>query len=322
MWGSHTTVRSTRDASAERSGSDRVSTDEHAELIPVAAQGGRVVHLGDFEDGLDGWRGGEGVDLAQVAQTDRPGVVSSGSKALEIDCSGPAAATITNEQRARDADWLDQPFLTATIMPGTLAGTDAPIHASFGLVHAAGTRGRGRPIGAGGRNGSRAHTGRGRGNERRHGRLTSETFSAPQGQPVRLYWDLSDVDERVLDAVVRLELVCERADQPVDEGPYGRGGATGIRGPIYVDDITLSDSPDTITAARLQTHWQQLVLALGSHTETVTEVKKTSVASGHFVFEDGTADYHFRLHEDGRQSFTLGEQTYHFADGMAAVQRE
>ncbi|MFB6189288.1 MAG: hypothetical protein ABEI57_05345 [Halapricum sp.] len=320
MWGTHTGGQSTIPAD-EQSASKTVSIEEYRRLIPVAAQGGDVVELGDFEAGLDGWNPGEYVTLARVRDTARPGVVSNGSAVLRLDSDGALAPTITNEQRVRDADWLGHPFLTATIVPDELAGTDAPIHARLRLVHANGRTGRGARVGSRSHSGDRARPRRERGTDRRHATLTSETFSAPQGQPVRLYWDLRNVDERVRNSVVRLDVCFERADQSAADGPFGHATAAGVRGSIFVDDVTLSDSPDVVAAAKLQTHWQRLLAARGSHVETVTEVKNSSVESGRFVFEYDEVRYDFVIDADGTHHFTLGDVTYHFEDGMAAVER-
>jgi hypothetical protein len=320
MWGSHAATQSAEQW-ADRSGSETDSAPDHLPLIPVAAQGGDIVDLGEFESRSDGWRAGDRVTLDRFRSGDRTGVVTDDSVALRLDVDGAVSASISNDRQVRDADWADHPFLTATITPGDLAGTDAPIHASFRLVHAAGQAGRGQPAGSPSPQ-TRAHTGRGRSGRSRHSRLTSETFGVPQNQPVRLYWDLSDVDERVRESVVRLDVVCERADQPASEDPYGRGATSGTRGTIVLDDVTLSDSPDVVTAAKLQTHWQQLLATHGSHTETVPEVKKTSVESGRFGFEDGAVAYTFEIRDDGTHLFTLGTTTYRFEDGMAAVERQ
>lgn len=315
MWGSHAPRRFTGDA--DRPGPE-ASSDDRLPLIPVAAQGGHIVSLGDFETGTDGWQGEDLVSIERVRDVDRPGTVVNSATALRFDVDGATAAAITNEQRARDADWVGHPYLTATVTPGTLAGTDAPVHAHFRLVHDGTDTGRGRSSSSGSR--ARAHTGRGRAGRSRYASLTSETFSVPQGQPVRLYWDLSDVDERVRNSVVRLELVCERADQPSTAGPYGRGG--GLRGSITLDDVALSDSPDVIAAAKLQTHWQQLLGNYGDHVETVPEVKKTSLESGRFVFDDGEVPYEFEIGDDDVHVFTLESRVYRFEDGMAAIERQ
>jgi len=316
MWGSHAPRRPTR--GADRPSSDGSRDDDRLPLIPVAAQGGDVIGLCEFEKGVDGWQGADLVSVERVRGADRPGAVTSDSAALRFDADGVTTATITNERGARDADWIGHPYLTATVTAGDLVGTDAPIHASFRLVHDSHRAGRGRSsTSSPPRN--RAHTGRGRADRSREASLTSETFSVPQGQPVRLYWDLSGVDERVRDSVVRLELVCERADQPSSEGPYGRGG--GIRGSITLEGVALSDSPDVIAAAKLQTHWQRLLAKYGDHVETVPEVKKPSVESGRFVFEDGETEYDFEILDDDGHVFRLASTTYRFEDGMAAIER-
>jgi len=315
MWGSHAPRRTTADADGPSTDS---SSDDGLPLIPVAAQGGDVVDLGEFQRGTGGWCGGNLVSVERIRDPARPGAVSSDSAALRFDVDGATAATITNEQRARDADWVGHPYLTATVTPGNLAGTDAPVHAYFRLVHDGHNGGKRRSSGSSAHQ-TRAHTGRGRADRSRYASLTSETFSVPQGQPVRLYWDLSGVDERVRDSVVRLELVCERADQPSSDGPYGRSG--GIRGSITLDGVALSDSPDVIAAAKLQTHWQRLLAKYGGHIETVPEVKKTSVESGRFIFEDGDIEYDFESGDDGTHVFTLESTAYRFEDGMAAIER-
>jgi hypothetical protein len=320
MWGSHTTARPDEQR-ADRSDTEADSEPDQRPLIPVAAQGGDIVDLGEFESRSDSWRAGGRVTLDRFRGTDRTGVVTDDSTALWLTVDGAMSARVSNDRRVREADWVGHPFLTATITPGDLDGTDASIHGFFRLVHTAGQTGRGRPSGSLSPQ-TRAHTGRGRGGRSRYSHLTSETFSVPQNQPVRLYWDLSDVDERIRESVIRLEVVCERADQPVSEDPYGRGAANGIRGSIVLDDVTLSDSPDVVTAAKLQTHWQQLLATYGSHTETVPAVKKTSVESGRFGFEDGDVEYSFEIRDDGTHMFALGTTTYRFEDGMAAVERQ
>jgi len=316
MWGSHAARWATSDTGGPET--DSSSDDGRLPLIPVAAQGGDVVGLGEFHRGTGGWRGGDLVSVERIREPARPGAVSSDSAALRFDIDGATAAAITNKQRARDADWVGHPYLTATVTPSNLAGTDAPVYAFFRLVHDGHNAGKGRYSGSPTPR-TRAHTGRGRASRPRDASLTSETFSVPQGQPVRLYWDLSDVDERIRDSVVRLELVCERADQPSSEGPHGRNG--GIRGSITLDDVALSDSPDVIAAAKLQTHWQGLLAKYGDHVETVPEVKKTSVESGRFIFDDGDIEYGFEIGDDGTHVFTLGSTAYRFEDGMAATER-
>lgn len=320
MWGSHAVTKSKR-PTVESSGTADESGRERRPLIPVAAQGGDVVSLGSFQSDTSKWRSGDGVTIRRATGDGRSGLVTTDSTTLQLDVDGVVAATVSTEQGARDADWVGHPFLTATTTPGSLTGTDAPLRAHFRLVHAGGQTARGRNAKPSPPR-TRAHTGRGRGRNATHGTLTSETFTIPQAQPVRLYWDLRSIDERVRSSVVRLDVVFERADQPASEGPYGRGAAGGVRGSILLDDVMLSDSPDIIATAKLQTHWQQLLENNGTHVETVPEVKKTSVESGRFVFEDDEVEYAFEMQEDGTHLFRLGTRTYRFEDGMAGVERQ
>lgn len=320
MWGNHVSTQSDG-STAERSVSASESARDQLPLIPVAAQGGDVVSLGAFHSGVDGWRGGDLVTVRRRSGDGRSSLSTGDSSGLELDIDGAVAATVSNEQDVRDADWVGHPYLTATISPGTIDETDAPMRARFRLVHAGGQQTSGRSVKPSSPR-TRAHTGRGRGSNPHHGTLTSKTFTIPQNQPARLYWDLNSIDERVRSAVVRLDVICERADQPASAGPYRRGGAGGIRGSIHLGDAMLSDSPDTVATAKLQTHWQQLLSKCGTHVETVPEVKKSSVESGRFVFEDDDVEYAFEIQDDGSHLFTLGTTTYRFEDGMAGVERQ
>ena len=319
MWGNRTTIAfAERDVRTSADSTD-VPQNEQLGLIPVAAQGGSVVDLGNFDEGFDGWHTDGAAALSRVERS-VPGEVDSTGPTLRIDAGGDLAPTILTEQPIRDVDLRRHSSLTATVMAGSLSNTDAPVQFRFRLVHDAHLRGRGRSSTERARSGNTAHDGRTAGASSSESALTSETFRAPQDQPIRLSWDLSTVDETVLDSAVRLELQCERADRPVSEGPYG-AGADGVRGPIFVEDVVLTDSPDAIAAAELQRHWLRLETAHGPHRDTVTEYRTDDTESGQFVFGDGThADYQFERQASGPQLFTLAGDTYVFEDGMAAVE--
>jgi len=293
MWGNSTTsVQSSPDFDTAAEPSERY---EAFGLIPVAAQGGSVR---DLAADPTAWRAAADAGLAFE------------DRSLSIRGRDELVPTIYTEQPIRDTDLRRHTSLTATVRPGELLGTDAPVRFRFRLVHDASHSNRPR---------GRSRCNRGESADSLLG-LSSKTFSTPQGRPIRLYWDLQSVDDRVLDRASRLELVCERADRPVSKGPYGRG-AEGVRGSMTVTDIVLSDSPDALAAARLQNHWQRLETVHGEHTDTAVGVKTDDTESGVFVFEGGEAAYDFRIEADDTHVFALEGTDYRFQDGMAAVER-
>jgi hypothetical protein len=291
MWGNSTTsVPLSSDIDATPEGAEEFG------LIPVAAQGGSVR---DLAADPTAWR-------------------TAGDAALALEDGGltirgrdELAPIIYTEEPIRDVNMRRHASLTATVRPSELLGTDAPVRFRFRLVHDA----------------SRSNRPHGRSRRNREGSggsspaLSSKTFSVPQGQAMRLHWDLRSVDDRVLDHASRLELVCERADRPASRGPYGRD-ADGVRGSVSVADVVLSDSPDALAAARLQNHWQRLATAHGAHTDTAVEVRNDDAESGAFVFEDGEVAYDFGIEADGTHVFELEGVGYRFRDGMAAVERK
>lgn len=302
MWGSTRTVDGGNDG--ERSDKPAVPG-----LIPVAAQGGSVVSLDESGLGRTGWRA-LGEAALERADADAPGAVSHSETTLRLHGRDELAPTLALEAPVRDADLPRHRSLTATVRAGDLRGTDAPVQFRVRLLHDA--------TGRGPTAGRQRSTRSGRGSD--SAALRSRPFRAPQGVPIRLYWDLRDVDDAVLDRVRRLEVVCERTDRPRSEGPYGRV-ATGVRGRIDVSSVVLSDSPDAIATAKLQNRWLDLEAAAGPHEDTVTECRTGAAESGRFVFADGTeVNYDFEVCADGTHLFTLGETIYRFQDGMAAVE--
>lgn len=318
MWGNRTTIAPDSRVTGAPAADGDVSDDEQIGLIPVAAQGGSVVSLGAGTPG-DDWRARDGATLERVSR-ETGGAVENDSATLRVDGNDDLTPTVVTEQPILDTDLVRHDSLTATVMPGSLADTDSPVQFRFRLVHDASQRGRPTREGASRPSDRGPHDSRAQAGPRGEGSVTSATFRAPQRQPIRLFWDLSELDSAVLENARRLEIVCERADRPADEGPYG-AGASGVRGPVFVEDVVLTDSPDAITAARLQTQWQRLEAIHGPHESTSTDHKTGSTESGAFVFADGTATpYDFEIRADGTHVFTLGESAYRFEDGMAAVE--
>jgi hypothetical protein len=306
MWGSKPPIRlASRDADVE--GDDGPSGDDVG-FIPVAAQGGSVVRL----TGADRpWTAGGD---ASVNRVDAAATGRGDGTALRVDGGGELAPRISTTGPIRDTDLTRYRSLTATVMPGSLRGTDAPVRARLRLRRDERSA-RGSPADS-----PTGHRGRGEAGDPSHER-TSRAFHAPQGQPIRLYWDLRGADEALLDSVTALDVVFERADRPANEEPYGRG-ASGVEGPVYVDSVFCSDSPDVVAAARLQSHWQQLEAGYGPHERTVTEHKTDTAESGVVRFgDDTTVPFGLTMHEDGSHTFTLDGETYEFVDGMAAVER-
>lgn len=297
MWGNKpTVVRSTSRFATDSSPAGE--SEKGVGLIPVAAQGGSIRSLG-------------AEPTAWTAAGDASLAVEGGT--LTVRGNGELAPTIRTAQPVRDVDLRRHTSLTATVRPDELVGTDAAVQFRFKLVHDAG------------RSSQRTRRARNAGGSQVSDdslpSLTSETFSAPQGEPLRLHWDLDGVDDRVLGAARRLEIVCERADRPAKRGPYGQG-ATGFRGSVTVADVVLSDSPDSLAAARLQNHWKHLELARGSYEGTVVETKTGDAEAGVFEFAEGEAAYDFHIREDGTHVFELDGHAYRFQDGMAAVERQ
>lgn len=269
-----------------------VGPADESGLVPVAAQGGAIERVGT---GRDTWT------------PEDPAIAESVGRDLLVRGNDALAPTVATTQPIRDADLRRFTSVTATVEPRL--ATDAAARFHLRLVHDAGARRR------------RSRSGRrdARPTEPSRPSVSSRTFSTPGDAPVRLHWDLRTVDDRVLGAARRLELVCERADRPAAHGPYGRSAA-GVRGSFVLSEAALSDSPDTVTAARLQNHWQRLAATLGDHEGTDVRTRTGDAEAGVVRFADGTVDYDFCIHEHGTHVFELDGTAYRFQNGMAAVE--
>lgn len=261
---------------------DTVATSGSAETDDATA-------LGDFESDLDSWRGAGETTLDRVAKSERPTAVTSGVHALSAT-TDRTGGRIENEARVRDADFVANPFLFATVTPGRSQESDSAVAVRFRLHYA------------------------------EDGLLEDEASVVESGEktarphvPNALSWDLSDVRESVRANATKLEIGWAPASGRPSDSQAGDDDAWTT----VVDDVHLSDDGDRIRRVRLADHFDRLQFALGAYRSTEAHLRTDHLESGAFVFAgESSVPYTVETLTDDGVRFVLDGVEYLFGGDL------
>lgn len=250
---------------------------------------GEEVILGDFESGLDGWSATGDVELETVSASDRPGGVTRGNGALDVEIDGDAYPLV--ERTVASADLVAHPYLIADVAPGLASGTTSELTFAFRLYY-----GPDRDP-----------------NDPPEPQLSSPELTVPATLPSSLYWDLSAVDDRKLDEASRLELVWYSTKNPPSGDPRGPTSGFDYRGHVTVDNVRLSDRIHDLSVAKLAMDLRELVDQHGRVVYTGIESESETAQDGWLAFRDGTSvGYTFEVIEEHRFQLTVDDEKYQF----------
>lgn len=276
----------------------------------AASEDASVVHLGEFSDGLDGWTTNGGNDLSRVSEEEMPAAVRAGTHALSVRIDGDRHPMIENEKKVKKANVAEHPYLLAHVF-GYAEDTSSDLMFKFRLHHTATpTDGRGNGNGNSGGNG-----GRGSGKDVLVEESDEQTVS--QINPSQIKWNLTDLDDEILETAKRLEITWYLKDQPAEGGPRGRNkGDFDYRGRLALDDIRLTDDVSGGEILASQEKTRDLHRKHGMIAERTFEKRGENMISGTFVFVDGTevpvavekVDEQVRYTIDGESFFLGGDQ--------------
>ena len=261
------------------------------------------VFLGEFSTGLDGWTTTGGNDLTRVDEDEIPVAVHVGTHALAVEVNGDAHPMIENKARVSQADFVEHPYLLTNVL-GYAEETDSDMVFTFRLHHTATpTGGQG---GRGGRSGGKNVLVE-----------ESDEQTVAQLDPSVLRWDLTDVDEEILETANRLEIVWYLEDHPPDGNHRGRErGDFEYRGLVAFDDIRLTDDVAGAEASASQDKRNSLHRSHGMLVERTFEERTEMVEHGTFIFADGTeVPYSFEVLSEGRFRYTIDGETFDLGGG-------
>ncbi|MGQ3413036.1 hypothetical protein ACT4ML_12330 [Natrinema sp. LN54] len=250
--------------------------------------------LGTFESTLDGWGTDGDLALSRVARGDRPIAVTEGEYALEVATDGESVPTISRP--VTDLDLSTHPYFVADVTPGRIDGTDAPVAFRFRLYRPSDLLEDGlteEPV------------------------AESEPVTVPQATPGHVYWDASDIDLGVLDAVSRLEIGWYPADTGSNSSD-SPDGTVAYRGGIALDNIRATDSVDPVGRARLAATMRDLQFDRGAYVRTEVLEEFEAGETGAFVFADGeTEPYRFETLAADRFLLTVADAEIAFGGGWS-----
>ncbi len=247
-----------------------------ATSTPAVGDASRTT-LGEFESGLDGWRGGTGTELSRVSRADRPAAVSSGRYGLLATVEGVAEPAIETEQGVSTADLADHPYLFATVTPGRASGTDAPVAFRFRLHHEDGV-------------------------------VESDEMTVRPHVRRVLAWDASSVDATKLASATRLDIRWYSTARPPDGG---NDGAVEYEGTVVFDDVSAGDDRERAEAVRLGGQIERLQFSHGAYRETEVSLRTDYLEVGEYVFESGTSvPYTVETLSDDGVRYVLDGVTY------------
>ncbi|WP_217471922.1 hypothetical protein [Haloterrigena gelatinilytica] len=247
------------------------------------------ISLGTFESSLEEWRPEGDLALSRVGRDERPVAVTEGEYALEAAVDGETEPVISRS--VTDLDLATHPYFVADVTPGRLAGTDARVAFQCRLY-------RSTDLLADGSTGEPV--------------AESDPVTVPQATPGRLYWDASDVDFGLLDAVSRLEI----GWYPTDGDPAD--GTVAARGDVVVDDVRATASVDAVGSARLAATMRDLQFDRGPYVRTEVTETFDGGEAGAFVFADGeTEPYRFETVGADRYLLAVADAEIEFGEGWS-----
>lgn len=254
--------------------------------------GDEIRILGDFESGLDDWRTNGRTDLERIGIEERPAAISSGQFGLECTVNGDAYPMISNSKRAMDANWVDSPYLLATVSAEPPANIESTITFRFRL-HVDEKGGRGA------QNGETT--------------ITSEKMEVPLFLPTQLSWNLDDVDDRTLERVKRLDIAWYPTGSPPETTPEGETRGPTYNGEVVFDNIRLVRDRGALSAAQYSKLWNDLRAAHGIYVKTIIEEAGEGYEAGEYVFDDGThVPFEFEVASSDEFVLTISGQEFVF----------
>ena len=230
----------------------------------VSASTGDATVLGDFESGLGGWQANGEADLDRVEVAERPIAVTSGNYGLAVTTTDDLRVGIANETRVADADFVEHPYLFATVTPGRIPGTESAVSVRFRLHY-----------GEDGLLGDELSV------------VESASTTVRPHVASIVTWDVSSLDEAVRANASRLEIVWSPEVDLSTEALLGDG--SDEEWTVVVDDVHLGDDGDRYELVRMADQWERLQFANGAYRETRVRSETDLLESGEFVFADGTA---------------------------------
>ena len=244
------------------------------------------VVLGDFEDGLDGWRTNGGNELERVSEDEFPAAVVSGQHGLVVEVNGDMHPMIENKKRVKQSDLLNHPYLGMHVM-ALAEGTDSDLVFTFRLHHTANDSGNGK-----GGNGSSRGTGS-NGNKSSGSKDVQVEESEPkevlQLRPRTVQWDMTDLSDEVLRTAKRLEIVWYLEDHEPDGGHRGNSkGDFDYQGLVAFDDIRLSETAPVSEAKKKQQKRMALHRKHGMIVTRNFEERREGFERGTLIYADGT----------------------------------
>lgn len=285
-----------------------------AGLTPVAvaatAEGksATTTVLGDFEDGLDGWRTDGGNRLQTVEPEQPPHGVTNGSQALRVNVRGDGFPNIRKHD-LKGVDLVENPYLLADVTPGRDSTVESSFTFQFRLHHS---------NGGGGGNGGRSARGNqnGNGNGKSAPVVASSEIVAGRGFTERLTWDLTSVDEEIRRNANRLQIQWYPTRYPPEKGPRGKQKQVEYQGSVDFDWIRVTSSPTEVAKQQQERQWRTLETEHGPYRDTTVEERTEDAERGQFVFDDGTTiPYEALVLDENKFELTIGSETHKFGDG-------
>lgn len=271
--------------------------------------------LGTFESGLDDWKTTGRNELTQISEDEMSAGVAAGTHALLVTIKGDAFPMIENKKRVRQADFVSNPHLSLQTIALT-RNSDSDISLKFRLHHTPSQGSNGNGSSGIGESGSSANTGGrsgGRGSPRSKdvNVVESDVKTIPQKMRKRVSWDLSDVDETVLDSAKRLEIVWYPEDHEPASGFRGQNtNGFDYQGYVAFDDIILTDADPISDIERRHQLMDELRRKHGTIVERNVEQQSVDSTRGTMVLADGyTFEYSAEQQGDGLRT-TIDGQTF------------
>ncbi|WP_321111845.1 hypothetical protein [Halorussus salinisoli] len=264
-----------------------------------------AVSLGTFESGLDDWQADGAIRLSRVARSDRPAAVTEGEYALASSVDGDPAPAISRP--VGGIDLATRPHFVADVAPGRVEGTDAPVAFRFRLYRPADLLD---------------------GDSDPEPVAASDPVTVRQAAPGRIYWDASDVDSGLLDAVSVLELEWYPADCAPDSDSDcdldfdpdrdSSGDDFAFHGEVVFDDVRATASRDSVASARLAATFRELQFDHGPYVRTEVTAESETREEGRFVFAgDETEPYRFDILAEDRFSLAIADTEVKLGGGWS-----
>lgn len=256
-----------------------------------------IAYLGEFSNGVDGWKTTGGNKLTRVSEDEMPVGVQVGSHALRVDIDGDLHPMIENKKEVKEADFVEHPYLLAHVA-GFAEETDSEMVFRFRLHHTAAP--------SDGQDNGKHSGGSGKGVLVE----VSDEQKVAQLHPQHLRWDLTNLDEEILETTKRLEIVWYLEDHPPERGHRGRdnGDYTGF---AVFDDIRLTNDVTGGEAKASQDKKLALHRKHGMVVERTYEERTEELERGTLVFGDGTEiPFTFEVLDGGRFLYTIDGESF------------